>query len=128
MLKKTVVLIEEDRMVASLLSFRLKKENFKVVIFANLSAATSFLSNNPFDVIIYSFSSTNFNGLSVVQEINKKNTLDNPIIFLASNSQQVALIKNSTLKIKNCILKPVQPEILIEFILKIVGKEKIGVL
>ncbi|EIJ40576.1 response regulator with CheY-like receiver domain and winged-helix DNA-binding domain [Galbibacter orientalis DSM 19592] len=128
MLKKTIVLIEEDRMVASLLSFRLKKENFKVVVFANLSAATDFLSNKLFDVIIYSFSSTNFNGLSIIQEIDKKNVLNTPVIFLASNSQQVALIENSTLEINNCVLKPVVPEILIELTSKIVGIYKSEVL
>ena len=124
MLKKTIVLIEEDRMVASLLSFRLKKENFKVVVFANLSAATDFLSNKLFDLIIYSFSSTNFNGLSIIQEIDKKNVLNTPVIFLASNS----LIENSTLEINNCVLKPVVPEILIELTSKIVGKYKSEVL
>ncbi|QLE02637.1 response regulator [Galbibacter sp. BG1] len=118
MTKKTILLIEEDRMVSSLITFRLKKEGYSVESFTNEMSALSQLKNINADLVLYGLSMVNFSGANFIQKL--KNSLDDniPVIIATSNKQQNRSLQNSGIQVNAIINKPIILEDLMALVAK----------
>ncbi|MCM5663333.1 response regulator [Galbibacter mesophilus] len=107
MTKKTILLIEEDRMVSSLIGFRLKKEGFLVQAFSNEKQAVNTAAENSFDLVVYGLSSTSFEGIQFIEKVKATIGMSTPLILATSNKQQLITLNKSQLPNTTIIQKPI---------------------
>ncbi|WP_335966116.1 response regulator [Galbibacter sp. PAP.153] len=114
--KKSILLVEDDRMVASLLSFRLKKHGYHVVTQLNEAMLFNTLKFNKPDIVVFGLSSSSYAGLNFVERIEKELQLNIPTIIAVSKEQQKKAIASLQLNVDGIIEKPVVFEDLMKLI------------
>ncbi|EKF54802.1 hypothetical protein I215_10860 [Galbibacter marinus] len=121
MTKHTCVLIEEDKMVASLMKFRLKRLDFEVHHFSNASILA--LGNIKADVVIIGLHSSNLNSVATLKEVRTFIGDQIPIVTILSNKRQQLVIENNNIQVEAFLSSPVDLTDLEKSIIQVVNKK-----
>lgn len=110
---KKILVVEDDLMLLSLLSFRLKKEGYHVMTADNGRDAISKIKSDTPDLVISDIMMPYVSGLELTEFLKneyKKNTL---IVLISSAGQEEMVLKAFNLGADDFIAKPFSPNELI---------------
>lgn len=105
MTKYTCVLIEEDRMVASLMKFRLKRLQFEVLRINNANRQT--LASIKADVAVVGLHANSVTNLETLKEVRVAIGDNTPLVTLISNYRQRLVIEHNNVQVEAFLLRPV---------------------
>ncbi|MBI3290789.1 response regulator [Candidatus Falkowbacteria bacterium] len=90
--KKTILLVEDDRDLLSLMNKKLKQENFNVLQAETGQQALDILAKQKPDLVLLDILLPDIDGLTVLNEIaSKEETEDLPVIILSNLADQGSL-------------------------------------
>jgi len=107
-MKKTILVVDDEKDVVDLLSYNLSKEGFSVITARNGRNALDCVRQKP-DLIILDVMMPEMNGLQVIHELKKeKKTASIPIIFLTAKESETDEIVGLEVGADDYIVKPVK--------------------
>ncbi len=116
MVKKRILLIEDEDLLRNLMTMYLKKveSDWEIYAFGDAESVLDFLNehDNDIDLMIVDIKLPNKNGVELVEEI-KESSRNIPAIFITGYVNEPILEK---IKEEKILLKPFQPENLIKTI------------
>lgn|SRR5690606_9962501 len=121
MTKYTCVLIEEDRLVASLVGFRLKRLLYDVHHLRNTNLKS--MKNINADIVLISLHSNSLNIIEVLSEIRTIIGSNTPLVVIHSSSRQRLLIENNKIQIEGFLSSPIDLSDLENTIAQLIGEK-----
>jgi len=107
-MKKTILVVDDEKDIIDLLSYNLTKEGFNVTTARNGREALERLKQKP-DLVILDVMMPEMNGLQVVQEMKKnKSTVSIPVILLTAKGSETDEIVGLEVGADDYIVKPVK--------------------
>jgi two-component system alkaline phosphatase synthesis response regulator PhoP len=107
-MKKTILVVDDEKDIVDLLSYNLNKEGFTVITARNGRDALLRVKQKP-DLIILDVMMPEMNGLQVIQELRKgKSTASIPIILLTAKGSETDEIVGLEVGADDYIVKPVK--------------------
>jgi two-component system alkaline phosphatase synthesis response regulator PhoP len=107
-MKKTILVVDDEKDIVDLLSYNLTKEGFSVITARNGRDALDRARQKP-DLIILDVMMPEMNGLQVIQELKKeKNTAAIPVILLTAKGSETDEIVGLEVGADDYIVKPVK--------------------
>ena len=107
-MKKTILVVDDEKDIVDLLSYNLSKEGFNVITARNGKEALQKVTQKP-DLIILDIMMPEMNGLQVIQELRKeKSTSAIPIILLTAKGSETDEIVGLEVGADDYIVKPVK--------------------
>lgn len=110
-MKKTVLIIEDERTINRVLSGYLKSKGFDVISTFDGQEGLSAFKSNDVDIICLDIMMPRTNGWDVAVEIRKVSNV--PIIMMSALSEDEDILKGYSLHVDDYITKPFNPQILI---------------
>ena len=107
--KKKLLLVEDDQLLASLLTFRLQKGGYEVQLCAGGKQVKENLSQNTPDIIVSDIMIPYFSGLELIAYVRKELKLQIPIIIISSAGNEENVLNAFELGANDFISKPVSP-------------------
>jgi DNA-binding response OmpR family regulator len=98
-----IVVIEDDKPIASLIKMNLELENFDVRVFSDAESAYNFFSEAEADLILLDIMLPGMNGFELQSRIKEKNI---PVIFITAKSDQEDKLMGLKLGADDYITKP----------------------
>ncbi len=112
-MKKTILLVDDEKDIVEFISYNLKKESFNVVVAYDGDEALQRLDAMP-DLIILDVMMPKKDGYEVYKEIRKRNGFSTtPIIFLTAKTSEMNEITGLDLGASDYIHKPISPNKLV---------------
>lgn len=107
---KKILLVDDDRMVITLMNYRLKKDGFDISVCSDGKKAISQLKGALPDLIIVDIMMPKVSGFEVLRYL--RNTLQSniPVIVLSSINDEDTLIEAFELGADEFVTKPFNPE------------------
>ena len=107
-MKKTILVVDDEKDVVDLLSYNLTKDDFTVITARNGRDALDRARQKP-DLIILDVMMPEMNGLQVIQELKKeKSTASIPVILLTAKGSETEEIVGLEVGADDYIVKPVK--------------------
>jgi two-component system, OmpR family, alkaline phosphatase synthesis response regulator PhoP len=107
-MKKTILVVDDEKDIVDLLSYNLSKEGFAVISARNGKEALEKVKQKP-DLIILDVMMPEMNGLQVIQELKKeKSTSTIPILMLTAKGSETDEIVGLEVGADDYIVKPVK--------------------
>jgi Response regulators consisting of a CheY-like receiver domain and a winged-helix DNA-binding domain len=107
-MKKTILVVDDEKDILDLLSYNLTKEGFSVITARNGRDALDRARQKP-DLIILDVMMPEMNGLQVIQELKKeKSTASIPVILLTAKGSETDEIVGLEVGADDYIVKPVK--------------------
>jgi len=104
MYDKTILIIEDDKMIGNFLKISLSTNNYKYIIAENgLMGISLFLSNNP-DLILLDLGLPDIDGLKVLEQIRMQS--DIPVIIISARGQEKEKIAALDFGANDYVTKP----------------------
>jgi len=114
MLKKSVLVVEDDKDILELVSYNLQREGFDVKGVATGEAALSSARSRTPDVILLDLMLPGVDGLEVCREIREDDkTRQIPIIIVSAKGEESDIVAGLELGADDYITKPFSPKVLI---------------
>jgi len=114
---QTVLVVEDQEEIASLLRFKLKNSGFDVAIAENGKIALDMAHANPPDLIILDMMMPVMNGENTMKSLKNDNGLKSiPVIMLTAQSSEAAVVDGFELGAEDYITKPFRTQ---EFIARV---------
>ena len=111
---RKVVIVEDERDVAQLLSFHLEREGFNPIIFGDGESFLAFAERNSCDLVILDLMLPNINGLEVLKILKeRKDTAPIPVIILTAKGEEMDRVLGLELGADDYVVKPFSPRELI---------------
>lgn len=107
--KKKILLAEDDQLLASLLTFRLKKGGYEVRLSADGKQVKEYLAENTPDIIVSDIMMPYFSGMELIAYVRKELNLKVPIIIISSAGNEENVLNAFELGANDFISKPVSP-------------------
>ncbi|MEO5356045.1 MAG: response regulator transcription factor [Nitrospirae bacterium YQR-1] len=86
---RKIIVIEDEKDIAELLSYNLKKEGFSVIVYHNGTDGLKAINNGAFDLIILDLMLPGTNGMEICRTVKaSKKTAAVPIIMLTAKSEE----------------------------------------
>lgn len=104
--KRNCILIEQDKMIASLVSFRLKKLHSDVQHLCSGNLAR--LEIMPVDILVIGLHSGTHNFLEILKEIREYIGSKIPIVVILSNQRQQQLIESNNIPVQGYLASPLE--------------------
>lgn len=105
-LKTKVALVEDDPFLSKVLAFRLKEENFNVILAADGEQAIKVIKSERPDLILLDLLLPKKSGFEVLEEIKKDETTKKiPVIILSNLGQQTDIDKGMQLGAVDYLVK-----------------------
>ncbi len=121
-MKKRILIVEDDRSFALVLSFLFKGEGFKVYLAHNGDSALEQIHKKTPDIVILDINLPDINGFKLCEAIKaRSDTQDVPVIMLTARDSSYDLEKGKKLGVDAYLIKPVDHRQLLEVV-----KEKVG--
>jgi predicted GH43/DUF377 family glycosyl hydrolase/CheY-like chemotaxis protein len=120
--KARILLVEDEVIIQKLISNILKKEDYEVEIASDGIVALMQIAKEKFDLILSDISMPNFDGYQLLDYI-KQNNINIPVVFISSFTSEEDEIKGLKLGAADYIKKPVDRDIMLLRISKILDKE-----
>lgn len=121
---KTLLLVEDDRMLSRGIKFNLQEEGFNVISAYCLKEAQEELNKASIDLIILDVNLPDGNGFDFCEKI--RNYYENPIIFLTACDMESDVVTGFKLGADDYITKPFSLSILRERILAIFRRYRVN--
>ncbi|WP_066494797.1 response regulator transcription factor [Abyssisolibacter fermentans] len=121
---KTLLLVEDDKMLSRGIKFNLQEEGFNVISAYCLKEAQEELNKASIDLIILDVNLPDGNGFDFCEKI--RNYYDNPIIFLTACDMESDVVTGFKLGADDYITKPFSLSILRERILAIFRRYRVN--
>ena len=109
MLKKRLLLADDDELLASLLSFRLKKEGYEVWNSYDGKEVKELLGTKLPDIIVSDIMMPYFSGIELIDYVRNELTSKIPIIIISSAGNEENVLSAFELGANDFISKPVSP-------------------
>lgn len=103
-MKKTVLILEDDRDLAEGIELSLKSEELGVVICATIQEARQAIQRQKFDLMIFDINLPDGNGLHFCRKIRQK--VSNPIALLTAKDMELDIVKGLESGADDYITKP----------------------
>ena len=107
--KKRLLLAEDDELLASLLSFRLKKGGYEVSLMKDGKQVKEYLQQNSTDIIISDIMMPYFSGIELIDFVRNELNSNTPIIIMSSAGNEKNVLNAFDLGANDFIAKPVSP-------------------
>ena len=108
---KTILLLEDDESLNRGITFKLKKEGYKVISTYSINSALKSLEENSIDLIISDVGLPDGSGFEFCEEVRSKSNVF--IIFLTALDQEVDIVTGYDLGADDYITKPFSLMVLI---------------
>jgi two-component system OmpR family response regulator len=109
--RRTLLIVDDDREIRSLLAEQLEKAGYTVQTAANGAEMFSFLNSTPIDLIILDLNLPGEDGLSLCRETRTRRNV--PIIMLTARSQAVDRVIGLEVGADDYVTKPFEPRELV---------------
>ncbi|MFC4096801.1 response regulator [Euzebyella saccharophila] len=109
MAKKSLLLAEDDELLASLLNFRLKKGGYDVVHSGDGKQVKEYLAQRMPDIIVSDIMMPYFSGMELIDYVRNELKSTIPIIIISSAGNEENVINAFELGANDFISKPVSP-------------------
>lgn len=119
---KTVLLADDDDLLASLLNFRLKKAGFTVEHVVDGKEVKKYLSHTMPDIIVSDIMMPYFSGIELITHVRKELASQTPIIIISSAGNEENVLSAFELGANDFISKPVSPSELLVRIAREINK------
>lgn len=118
---RTILIAEDEALVLKMLSYRLKKEGYNVLIAGDGRQALECLRTNTPDLVVTDLMMPYHNGLEILEYVKKSINTRIPVIVLSASGQEQTVLKAFSLGADDFALKPFSPNELISRIRKHLG-------
>ncbi|MGD1947456.1 MAG: response regulator transcription factor [Croceivirga sp.] len=108
-MKRTLLLAEDDEMLASLLQYRLEKDGYHVIVEYDGKAVKNKLETIMPDVVITDIMMPYFSGIELVDYVRNSLKSDVPIILISAASNDENIVSAFEMGANDFISKPVSP-------------------
>ncbi|WP_417362726.1 hypothetical protein [Galbibacter sp.] len=122
MTKYKCALIEEDKMVASLVRFRLRKLQFDVHHLSNSNFQG--LRTLGADIVLIGLHSNNLNTIGILSEIRAIIGIKTPMVAILSNKRQQLVIDNNNIQVEGYLSSPVSLSDLENIVVELINKKE----
>ncbi len=122
---KTILLADDDELLASLLNFRLKKAGYEVHHVLDGKEVKKYLSHSMPDIIVSDIMMPYFSGIELINHVRKELSSQTPIIIISSAGNEENVLSAFELGANDFISKPVSPSELLVRIAREVNKTPI---
>lgn len=122
---KTVLLADDDELLASLLNFRLKKAGYTVDHVLDGKEVKAYLSHTMPDIIISDIMMPYFSGIELLNYVRKELKSETPMLIISSAGNEENVLSAFELGANDFISKPVSPSELLIRIAREVNKTQI---
>lgn len=120
---RTILLAEDDKIIASLIIDRLEREGFEVNHFLNGSDAFDSISQTNFSLAILDVKMPGMDGFELLTSIRNNPTYSKmPVIILTSMGKEINIVKGLDLGADDYMVKPFSPIELVARIRKLISK------
>ena len=109
MMRKRILLADDDELLASLLNFRLKKGGYDVHHSSNGKEVKEYLSNQMPDLIVSDIMMPYFSGIELIDYVRNDLSSQTPIIIISSAGNEENVLSAFDLGANDFISKPVSP-------------------
>jgi DNA-binding response OmpR family regulator len=109
MVKRKILLAEDDELLASLLNFRLKKGGYDVQWSKNGREVKEHFSKFNPDLIISDIMMPYFSGIELIDYVRKELNLSTPIIIISSAGNEENVLNAFEIGANDFLSKPVSP-------------------
>lgn len=106
MMKKTIVIAEDNDMLNRVLEFRLKSDGYEVKVFGNGEDAVAFMRENQFDMVITDLYMPMMNGMEVIQIVRESISKDVPIMAVSAAHDEDVITSVFEMGANDFIVKP----------------------
>lgn len=110
-MKKTVLVVEDEKTINRVLSSYFKSNNFEVISKFDGHEGLRAFNTNDIDIICLDIMMPKTNGWDVAAEIRKTSNI--PIIMMSALSEDEDILKGYSLDVDDYITKPFNPQILV---------------
>ena len=108
-MKRTLLLAEDDEMLASLLKYRLERDGYHVVLEHDGKAVKEKLKDQLPDALISDIMMPYFSGIELVDHVRNSLKSDVPIILISAASNDENIVSAFEMGANDFISKPVSP-------------------
>jgi two-component system, OmpR family, response regulator VicR len=109
MVKKKIVLAEDNSVLALLLKFKLEKAGYQLFVAEDGKEALEIIEANNPDVILTDVMMPYVSGLEVISYVRNKLNFDTPIIVFSAAGQEENVLKAFDLGATDFMAKPISP-------------------
>ncbi|SHI88387.1 response regulator [Pseudozobellia thermophila] len=109
MVRKKLLLAEDDELLASLLNFRLNKGGYEVIHSSNGKQVKEFLGQTMPDIIVSDIMMPYFSGIELIGYVRNELKSAVPIIIISSAGNEENVLNAFELGANDFISKPVSP-------------------
>jgi len=113
MTEKTILLADDDELLASLLNFRLQKAGYKVNHVMDGKQVKEYLTHTMPDMIICDIMMPYFSGMELINYVRSELLSQTPIIIISSAGNEENVLSAFELGANDFISKPVSPSELV---------------
>lgn len=114
--KKLILIAEEDKMQATLLAFRLRRNGYRVEQVNHGEAALKFIKNYQPDMIICGMEMPGLHTFDLLKITRLRYSQELPVIVLTNNSENRLHSKLFEAGATDCMTKPVDPSIFLDMV------------
>ncbi|MDD7305145.1 MAG: response regulator transcription factor [Peptoniphilaceae bacterium] len=104
---KKIVVVDDDKEIADLISIYFKNEYFEVNTFYESKSALEYLLKDSPDILLLDIMMPEINGFELLTEVRKNSYY--PIVFISAKNDQLDILNGLTLGGDSYIIKPFNP-------------------
>jgi len=114
-MKQSIIIVDDDQDIATILSHRLTKEGYKVVVAHDGAQGLKLITKNPPSLILLDVMLPEKSGFEVLTQLKmNKITATVPVILLTSRNQESDVLQGLTAGANDYLIKPFSiPELLL---------------
>ena len=122
---QSILVVEDDRSVQSLISYKLKNSGFEVHLASNGAEALEFLAKNTVDLILADLMMPVMSGKEFLVAVKKNaSTKDIPVVILTAKTLENEVIEGLAMGADDYIKKPFSPAELIARVRNVLSRVK----
>ncbi len=124
-MSQKILVVEDDRSIQSLISYKLKNSGFEVFMAGNGAEGLEILSKNPVDLILADLMMPVMSGKEFLVAIKRNNlTKDIPVVILTAKTLENEVIEGLSLGADDYIKKPFSPAELVARVRNVLSRVK----
>ena len=119
-----ILVAEDEKILQSLVEFKLKSSGFEVHIVNNGAEALEFLKTRSVDLLVIDLMMPVMSGKELIVELKKNNTTKNiPVIILSAKSLEKEVLEGFSLGADDYIKKPFSPSELVARVRNVLSRK-----
>ncbi len=120
-----ILVVEDDRSIQSLITFKLKNSGFEVLVAANGAEALEQLKKSPVDLVLADLMMPVMSGTEFLVAVKKDDlTKDIPVVILTAKTLENEVVEGLSLGADDYIKKPFSPTELLARVRNVLARTK----